>query len=655
MKKKIFIIAAFFGLALGMTSCSDILDTDSDRQAFDPDLDQKTDSMFYTLGILRSVQQAADQYVLVNEMRGDLTATTYDTSEDLRELANFSADATNKYDSAYVYYRIINGCNYYVAHRDTSLRTGSRRVAIPEYVQAKSIRAWAYLQLTKTYGAVPFYLDPITTISQAEAQRERQDPNAIYDQLIADLKPWSGTAVPNYGQINCGNLNNGTAKNVASSLTMFPVDLVLGDLYLEKGDYTNAAVSYFTYLRANNKNAVGLLSGSDYYPNRNDLPRNVGLSRGNWFANTFSVGAAASTDVNTEVITVVPFAVNRLRGTVTSLPRIFGYDYYTTDVDSTSGGTSYTQYKTDNEIDPSVPYTTMSANQQYYYTTEVNDRTVYNSLSIGDMRRWASFNTGQQGDSTLSVMTKFNSGNVPIYRVGVVFLRLAEAMNRMGYPDAAFAVLKDGISREIINDTINYSYTTKAMLSTTVPFLSTANISNFDASSGIHYRGCERVSGMNNHMYSFNNMVWQPAVEMLKTELHTTLTAAQDSVLYSLYMGQMVTDSVMQVAGLDSTIVSDLLGIHRSGELMSSYSNDGTLRACLVEVTENLLCDENALEAAFEGHRYSDLTRFAAHKNASNPIGNANYGSEWLARKLAYKHPLADLTNPANWYLPFRH
>ena len=118
---------------LTTTSCEDILETESEQIVFDPALDQKTDSMFYTLAILKSVQLAIDQNVLINEMRGDLTETNMYTQTDLRELANFSATAANKYDSAYVYYRIINNCNYYIAHRDTMLMTGSTKVAIPEY------------------------------------------------------------------------------------------------------------------------------------------------------------------------------------------------------------------------------------------------------------------------------------------------------------------------------------------------------------------------------------------------------------------------------------------------------------------------------------------------------------------------------------------
>ena len=166
-----------------LSICEDMFETESDRQIFDPALDQKTDSMFYTLGILKGLQLLADQYVMTGEMRGDLTATNMYTETDLKRLANFTADATNKYDSAYHYYRIINNCNYYLAHRDTSLRTGSRQVAMLEYAEALAVRAWAYLQLTKNYGSVPFYTTPVTSIGDANSKMDTRDLQGICDEL----------------------------------------------------------------------------------------------------------------------------------------------------------------------------------------------------------------------------------------------------------------------------------------------------------------------------------------------------------------------------------------------------------------------------------------------------------------------------------------
>ena len=158
MKRNIFLIFKLFKFyilasVLLMSSCTDFFETESNRQVFDPQLDEKTDSMFYMLGIMKGVQQVADQYVLTNEMRGDLVATNAYTETSLKNLAQFklSEMKTNKYDSAYLYYRIINNCNYFIAHRkDSALMTGSRYVNIPEIAEAHAVRAWTYLQLVKT-------------------------------------------------------------------------------------------------------------------------------------------------------------------------------------------------------------------------------------------------------------------------------------------------------------------------------------------------------------------------------------------------------------------------------------------------------------------------------------------------------------------------
>ena len=72
-----------------------------------------------------------------------------------------------------------------------------------------------------------------------------------------------------------------------------------------------------------------------------------------------------------------------------------------------------------------------------------------------------------------------------------------------------------------------------------------------------------------------------------------------------------------------------------------------------INVVEDIICDEMALELAFEGNRFGDLTRIARHKNAASTFG-ANFGSQWLAAKLAYKNPQVSLLDEKNWYLPMK-
>jgi hypothetical protein len=78
----------------------------------------------------------------------------------------------------------------------------------------------------------------------------------------------------------------------------------------------------------------------------------------------------------------------------------------------------------------------------------------------------------------------------------------------------------------------------------------------------------------------------------------------------------------------------------------------GTINDTILAV-EDLICDEMALELAFEGTCFADLTRIARHRNESGVFG-ATFGSQWLARKLAYKHPAVSLLDEKNWYLPFK-
>lgn len=603
------------GSTASFTACSDLFEADSDRLIFDPELNEKTDSMFYTLGILRSLQQLADQYVMIGEMRGDLTATNSYTETDLRRLADFSADATNKYDSTYLYYRVINNCNYFIAHRDTTLRTGSRVVAIPEYVQALAIRAWAYIQLCKNYGAVPFYTDPIVSISEANAQFPTKDLQGICDALAPELIKFSGTPVPTYGNISAGVLNssdsdNPQEKNVVSSLTMMPVDLVLGDLFLETHQYEQAARYYFNYLKNNEwPMEQAYIDPTDSYLLRqleDRMPQAFSMSfRGYSWSSIFNI-----TSTN-DIITYIPLAANRLRGIVTELPRYFGYDFY-----STTGGSasSSERYLLERQIDASESYIALSDAQEYYYTptAATGGSTVVRTADLGDLRRLVTMRQVAKNDSSFAVMIKFTSANIPIYRTSTVYLRLAEALNRMGYPDAAFAILKDGINDDLPTYALHGDSTdiesgrylqpeTIEMLRTTIPFLSNENITSFEDNWGIHSRGTYYTQGFFSP-YQYNTIVGRKLQEL----------QSQFSIPASQYT-----------------------------------------KADTINAVEDLICDEMALELAFEGNRFGDLTRLARHKNHAGLYGS-DFGSEWLARKLAYKHPTVSLRDEKNWYLPFK-
>ncbi|MBR3066192.1 MAG: RagB/SusD family nutrient uptake outer membrane protein, partial [Prevotella sp.] len=559
--------------------------------------------------------QVADQYVLQGEMRGDLTATNEYTETDLRRLADFSADATCKYDSAYLYYRVINNCNYYIAHRDTSLRTGSRQVAIPEYAEALAVRAWAYMQLAKNYGSVPFYTDPLVSIGDANRQIETKDLQGICDALAPEMQLFSGTPVPTYGNISAGVLNSSDSDNpqekiINSRRAMLPIDLVLADLYLETHQYELAARYYFNFLRQNEwsiRQAYINLMDSYFiniFEDRMPAAFSMTVNDGYLWSSIFSV-----TNDN-DIITYIPLAANTLRGAVTELPGIFGYDFYST----TSGAAgSNERYLLERQIDASPSYVALSDAQDYYYTpgTATGGSTIVRTAQLGDLRRLVTMRQVAKNDSAFAVMIKFTSANVPIYRTATVYLRLAEALNRMGHPDAAFAILKDGINEELhtyvqhgdSTDLEAHRYirpATEQLLQTTIPFLSAENVQMFEENWGIHSRGCYYTQG------SFSPYQYE-------TEVSKKLNQLQSQY-----------------------------GIQPTGTMQDT-----------INAMEDILCDEMALELAFEGNRFGDLTRMARHKNHAGLYGSS-FGSQWLASKLAYKHPVVNLLDEKNWYLPFK-
>lgn len=606
MKKIIISLVAVMGVAL-LPSCSDMLESESSRQLFDKELDSKTDSVHFAFGIMQAMQQLADQYVFIGEMRGDLVKTTEYTDNNLRQLANFSAGTSCKYDSAYVYYRVINNCNYYIAHRDTTLLTGSTLVAMPEYAAIKAFRAWAYLQLARTYGKVPFFTEPLTTISQINNSNY---PELTLDQIVAQLAPdleqYTGYDVPWYDNPNIGRTNLGESKTMYTKYCFIPVDVILGELYLEAGEYAKAASHYTTYLTrvadVHNRYALPLVSlsfsnGGVYLPSDFD-----------GFPNGYTWSQMYNNNSTVDYISYIPMAVNRLRGTTTALPATYGYNYYATSKEEA--------VMDEIQIMPSDAYWAISDSCDFYYYRKVTGalpQQYVSGIKWGDLRVNSIVDKGEGADSTKQWVRKYRSGNIYLYRTSTIYLHLAEALNRLGYVDAAFAILKDGITEALLDENRTYiTPETRTLLQTTYPFLSdefrslfpaaTASIS--DTNYGIHQHGCG-VTGDGNY----------PGRSPYQLDTIVGLKMKQIADIYKVEVGATKADSI--------------------------------------NAMEDLLCDEYALELAFEGTRWYDLMRLARHKNSAALYGS-DFGGRWLARKLQYKNPVKDLTVPDNWYLPFR-
>ena len=670
MKKIIYSIIAGFGM-LSIASCSGMLDTDgasdTSRMVVDPNLNQKTDSVSFAYGVMEAMQQLADQYFLQNEMRGELSAPTSKATTHLKELASFSVSEENKYDSVYLYYKVINNCNYYLANRDTTLYTGSDNVVINEYVAMAAYRAWAYLQLTTHYGDVPYITEPVSTVSQINAQTANTDKMTIlasqaeYLQTLKNRCSEDQIQVPYYrnafsiGKLNWANTN----KQMNPSQCFVPLNVVLGDLYLELGRYLEAATCYYQFLRyrgkksplyldVNNSNTREPQDGYTYewpIPNTNT---DIALTNGRSAWDVIFMDQSTSVPSDIEVISYIPSAVNYMRGRIFELPELFGYDYYgTTDNRISNYRIWGCPQTTEIQIAPSVTYKDMSENAPYYYITR--EQRIYNGdpadptsgtkvyvgdkKNIGDGR--ANMISGGRTTATSSYVyvQKPSTGYVYLYRMSTVFLRLAEALNRAGYPDLAFYILKTGFGSNDIGKYLARKYEA-GVGGSPFPekyyFISEKSYKFLHESSVGMLTEADSVYFLN--YYIPRNNKAKPA--MVGIHFHGAGAVDDGARWMSAYNYKDVVEERIEKIRGDFGLAAS-----------ATYSEEEYINA-----VEDLLCDEYAMEFAFEGTRFSDLLRIARHKNMAGGFGG-NFGDTWLSKKL--ENNASGITTQ-NCYLPFK-
>lgn len=661
MKKIIYSIIAGLGL-VSITSCSGMLDTDgasdSSRIVVDPELNQKSDSVSFAYGVMEAMQQLADQYFLQNEMRGDLSAPTAKATTHLKELASFSVGEENKYDSVYLYYKVINNCNYYLAHRDTTLYTGADNVVINEYVAIAAYRAWAYLQLTTQYGDVPYVTEPVSTVSQINALTANTDKMSIlasqadYLQALKNRYNEDQIQVPYYrGTFTIGRLNWQTKpeKQMTPSKCFIPLNVVLGDLYLELGRYMEAATCYYQYLRTCAKRFVGTdgtraiknnysntrepQDGYSYefpIPNTNtDLPYPKEYCKRDAWDKIFNPDGYDKLENMTEIVSYIPSAVNDMRGRVFELPELYGYDYYgTTDNKISKYRIWGCPQTTEVQIAPSATYKEMSEKAPYYYITKdklPGSTYIYKGekTNIGDGRANMISVGGSATTSSNVYVQKSSSGYVYLYRLSTVFLRLAEALNRAGYSDLAFYILKTGFGSNEIGKYLARRY---------VP-----GVSFFP----------EKYYFISEKSYKF---LHESSVSMLveADSVYFLNSASKHMVGIHFHGAGAVDDGATWMSAYNyKDVVEERIEKIRGdfGLPAGAYSEEEYINA-----VEDLLCDEYAMEFAFEGTRFSDLLRIARHKNMAGNFGGA-FGDIWLSKKL--ENNAAGITTQ-NCYLPFK-
>jgi len=514
--KKIFNISIVVVLMSFISvGCSDILDVKSSRVTYENDyrMSSPNDTVYAMEGIWNQLRNIADSYVLLGELRGELLDVTENSNMNLREISNFDVSKNNPYAQIKDYYSVINNCNYVIQHIDTSYTTHGQKVMRGFLASVKSIRAWTYMQIALNFGSVKYYVQPILTEADAEAVDNYPDisMNELSDLLIADLTPWE----------------NETLSRFLWSKS-FPVHFVLGDLYLWKGEgyYDKAATEYHALMMSDRY-------GINFYQSAWNIKNKViSVSSGftaDWIK-TFTSGYG-------ETITNIYCP--------TGFGRQFNLDSLNFNNQLAPSSVSIKNW--DTQIYHNTPLDYIAGDlRKYGSIISKNDVSVDNSGNITSYINPAS----TFSNPIIQKYLTYNQ-NVLVYRSSLLYLRYAEAVNRLGKPNLAFAVLKNGLR--------NVTMGTPSI----VP---------------LNERTTEKYMDFSDRQFDYNvGIRWRGLGPKLKDPGFSVLTLGDCDSTFVIKQQLNLNDSILYV--------------------------------------EDMIQKELALETAFEGNRFHDLMRIAIRRN----------------------------------------
>lgn len=671
MKIKSIIKCGLLLLAIGAStvSCEDMFTADNTLVTTNL---APQDTLYQMMGIIKRMQKLADRTVLLGEVRADLVdVDPIHSTVDLQELAANNVSLENIYNQPDDYYGVINSCNIYLANVDSMRNSqGTRKYFEKEILAVKSFRAWCYLELLKHYGEVPYVREPVLTSDQAKnivASGKKENMATILTDMINDLKHFRATEnndlIHTYG-------SGLTFRNIKLSQMFIPVRALLAELYLWRGSYTNSQEDYI--------NAIRMYHDFFTFPGEEIA---TGGYRVEWISRTASRPTYTSTynglfTSSNLCAGVLPMESSAFYGTVSNLKNIFcstdSNNYYPAVMASKrakdiSNAQDYCQlilvrgglpevYMREHDANLYSDYPTMEGDLRLYSVSDGTENVGDNS---SNSRENSSYNrmyylNQKYGDNT--------NGNtypsyIPYFRYNILYLHFAEALNRGGFPETAFAVLKYGLSHYIMSNrniisqdefdrlclitslgfTVQEPKYTGELLSKTT---GTAVIWSSDVFAtytlipmnqvnpsrqreggnrlqvGIHSLGCgdteydenyylddaETKAGLKVHVDSIE---WEEVPRLSRTSTH------EDSVEYDrvvAYNKWAAAENIQKRDSVDSYNVA--------------YLASDNIRAKRQARVAQLILEEEALEGVFEGHRFYDIMRYQMQEKGGAALGS---------------------------------
>ena len=266
------------------------------EQFFDPDQGLIIDENEYfqdwnefraaELGLYALQQELVSQLLVLGELRGDLLTTTENADRDLLEVNLHQLTPGNKYGTPLHFYRLIGACNRLATRLEQDhpevLRDATPNIYDRLYGEVLCMRAWAYFNAVRIFKEVPYIWPSLTTVEEIReyvsqsktiinpvtiiyGQDGYHDNDTIYgdtihlERMYLDITAIVDTFtrqltedVKIVGVIH--NLVNGDPTWDVTIWNHFAKSCLLGQMYLEVGNYSEAVRYFDQILRFENYN-----------------------------------------------------------------------------------------------------------------------------------------------------------------------------------------------------------------------------------------------------------------------------------------------------------------------------------------------------------------------------------------------------------------
>ena len=260
-RSSVLLVAIAAALFSGLAGCKKVFDIAPQDQLDVSNAYQNVyDADAAVVGIYGKFMGLADRYIILNELRGDLLDCTANADEYLRQISTHSVTMDNPYASPRPFYELIINCNDVLKH--FKIMYAEKRMTEAEFYQRYSdigaLRSFLYLQLGIHYGEVPYVTSALENVD--DVKNASAFPKLPFAVLLDSLINFT-VNLPYKEVYPSGTNLNITVDGYPTQKFYVNKKVVLGDLYLWKGDYNQAATWYREVMETG---TTGVVNGQYY-------------------------------------------------------------------------------------------------------------------------------------------------------------------------------------------------------------------------------------------------------------------------------------------------------------------------------------------------------------------------------------------------------